>query len=108
MDTSRRFDSKGGAELWLEREGIAGPPALLRTYTDDRGWVVRFQPKATAPLLADTTCALTLVLINRYLLGNLNKISPWKLPFGPGSSPKSSIPPPLYTGSTMTAWYRRS
>ena len=41
MDTSRRFDSKVGAELWLEREGIEGQSILLRTYTDERGRVVR-------------------------------------------------------------------
>ena len=41
MDTSRRFDSKVGAELWLEREGREGQPILLRTYTDERGRVVR-------------------------------------------------------------------
>ena len=29
MDTMRRFDSKVGAELWLEREGVEGQPVLL-------------------------------------------------------------------------------
>ena len=41
MDTSRRFDSKVGAELWLEREGVEGQPILLKTYTDGRGRVIR-------------------------------------------------------------------
>ena len=41
MDTSRRFDSKVGAELWLEREGVAGQPILLQTSTDERGRVIR-------------------------------------------------------------------
>ncbi len=33
----RHFDSRAGAELWLDREGIAGQPVLLQTYTDERG-----------------------------------------------------------------------
>lgn len=41
MDTIRRFDSKVGAELWLEREGIKGQPILLQTYTDAQGRVIR-------------------------------------------------------------------
>ena len=41
MDTSRRFDSKVGAELWLEREGVEGQPILLQTYTDELGRVIR-------------------------------------------------------------------
>ena len=41
MDTSRRFDSKVGAKLWLEREGIEGQPSLLQTYTDEQGRVIR-------------------------------------------------------------------
>ena len=41
MDTMRRFDSKVGAELWLEREGVEGQPILLQTYTDERGRVIR-------------------------------------------------------------------
>ena len=41
MDTSRRFDSKVGGGGWLGRGGIEGPPVLLRTYTDERGRVVR-------------------------------------------------------------------
>ena len=41
MATIRRFDSKVGAELWLEREGVEGQPVLLKTYTDERGRVIR-------------------------------------------------------------------
>ena len=41
MDTMRQFDSKVGAELWLEREEVEGLPVLLRTYTDERGLVIR-------------------------------------------------------------------
>ena len=41
MDTSRRFDSKVGAALWLEREGIEGQPVLLQTSTDEWGRVIR-------------------------------------------------------------------
>ena len=41
MDTSRRFDSEVGAELWLEREGVEGQPILLQTYTDEQGRVIR-------------------------------------------------------------------
>ena len=41
MDTSRRFDSKVGAELWLEREAVEGQPVLLKTYTDGHRRVIR-------------------------------------------------------------------
>ncbi len=41
MDTSRRFDSKVGAEGWLEREGVdEGQPVLLQTSTDEQGRVI--------------------------------------------------------------------
>ena len=51
MDTMRRFGSKVGAELWLEREGIAGQPVLPRIYTDKRGrgvreeWAIRMEER---------------------------------------------------------------
>ena len=41
MATIRRFDSRVGAELWLEREEVEGLAVLLRTYTDERGLVIR-------------------------------------------------------------------